>query len=144
MKQELLGFANISVQRIQDLLQIKLKILHPAAKKPLLTQRMMKKRLAFCKKYLKLTPTQWENVMFSDESTFHLVNSSGTKVRRARGISRYKQRYTIPIMKHRASVMVWGCFSRKKGRGVLYFLPKNCVMNRVCTRLFWRITCFHS
>jgi hypothetical protein len=58
---------------------------------------MMKKRLAFCKKYLKWTPTQWENGMFSDESTFHLVNSSGTKVRRARGISRCKQRYTITL-----------------------------------------------
>jgi hypothetical protein len=31
--------------------------------------------------------------------------------------------------KHSASVMVWACFSGKKGRGVLYFLPKNCTMN---------------
>ncbi len=100
-----------------------------AAKKPLLTKKMVKKRLAFCKKYLKWTPAQWENVMFSDESTFRLVNSRGIKVRRISGISRYKQRYTVPTVKHSASVMVWGCFRGKRGRGGLYFLPKNCTMN---------------
>jgi transposase len=67
--------------------------------------------------------------MFSDESTFHLVNSKGTTVRRAKGISRYKQRYTIPTVKHSERVMVWDCFSRKKGRGGLYFLLKNPTMN---------------
>jgi transposase len=67
--------------------------------------------------------------MLSDESTFHLVNSRGTTVRRAKGISRYKQGYTIPTVKHSESVMVWGCFSGKKGRGGLYFLPKNLTIN---------------
>jgi transposase len=130
VKQELLGFDNISVRRIQELLQKNLKMpAKSAAKKPLLTAKMTKKRLAFCRKYLKWTPKQWENVMFSDESTFRLVNSRASIVRRPKGISRYKQRYTIPTVKHSASVMVWGCFSGKKGRGGLYFLPKNCTMN---------------
>jgi hypothetical protein len=66
--------------------------------------------------------------MFSDESAFRLVNSRGIKVRRISGISRYKQQY-IPTVKHSASVMVWGCFSGKRRRGGLYFLPKNCTMN---------------
>jgi hypothetical protein len=102
------------VRRIQELLP---------------TAKMTKKRFAFCMKYLKWTPKQWENVMFSDESTFRLVNSRGSIMRRSRGISRYKQRYTISTVKHSASVMVWGCFSGKKGRRGLSFLPKNSMMN---------------
>ncbi len=50
MKQELLGFADISVLRIQKLLQKRLKVpARAAAIKPLLTKAMAKKRLAFCK-----------------------------------------------------------------------------------------------
>jgi hypothetical protein len=74
------------VRRIQELLQKQLKMpARATAKKPLLTKKMTRK------KYLKWTPAQWKNVMFSDESTFCLVNSRGIKVRRARGILRYKQ-----------------------------------------------------
>jgi hypothetical protein len=88
VKQELHGFDNISVRRIQELLQKNLKLpAMSAAKKPLLTAKMTKKRLAFCRKYLKWTPKQWENVIFSGESTFRLVNSRGSIVRRPRGIS---------------------------------------------------------
>jgi transposase len=130
VKQELAGFNNISVRRIQEVLQKHLKMpARTAAKKPLLTALMTRKRIKFCKKYLNWTPQQWENVMFSDESTFRLVNSRGRKVRRPMGLNRYKQRYTIPTVKHSASVMVWGCFSGKMGRGGLYFLPKNTTMN---------------
>jgi transposase len=130
VKQELLGFNEISVRRIQEVLQKNLKMpSRTAAKKPLLTPLMTRKRIKFCKKYLNWTPKQWENVMFSDESTFRLVNSRGMKVRRPSGLDRYKQRFTVPTVKHSASVMVWGCFSGKMGRGGLYFLPKNQTMN---------------
>ncbi len=94
MKQDLLGCLAISVQRIQELLQKELKMQAKAvAERPLLTKKMMKKKLAFCKKYLKWTPKQLENVMFSDRFTFHLINCRATKVRRSRGISRCKQNY---------------------------------------------------
>ncbi len=57
VKQELVEFSNISVRRIQKLLQKELKMpARAAAKKPLLTKKMTKKRLAFCKKFLKWTP----------------------------------------------------------------------------------------
>jgi hypothetical protein len=67
--------------------------------------------------------------MFFDESTFRLVNSRGIKVKRPSRLNRYKQRLTIATVKHSASVMVWGRFSGKKGRGGLYFLPKNKTMD---------------
>jgi hypothetical protein len=67
--------------------------------------------------------------MFFDESTFRLVNSRGIKVKRPSRLNCYKQCLTIATVKHSASVMVWGRFSCKKGRGGLYFLPKNKTMN---------------
>jgi hypothetical protein len=58
------------------------------AKKPLLTEKMVRKRIAFCKEHWAWTETDWENVMFSDESTFRLVNPRSMKVRRAWTMSR--------------------------------------------------------
>jgi hypothetical protein len=43
--------------------------------------------------------------------------------------NRNNQRYTIRNVKHPASIMVWGCFSGKGGRGSLYFLPPKVTMN---------------
>jgi transposase len=130
LKNEVFGWEEISVRRIQEILKDKLKLpSRAAAKKPMLTKAMVKKRLSFCKKYRHWTVDQWRKVMFSDESTFRIVNARGAKVRRPKTVSRYKHRYTIPTVKHSASVMVWACFSGSKGRGGLYFLPKNTTMN---------------
>jgi hypothetical protein len=68
-------------------------------------------------------------VMFSDESTFRLVNPRAAKVRRPSTVRRYKKRFTISTVRHSPSVMVWGCFSGRKGMGSLYFLPKGSTMN---------------
>jgi hypothetical protein len=132
LKNEVMGWGNISVRRIQFILQKELKMpSRVAAKKPLLTDLMIKKRLRFCKKYRNWKEHDWRNVMYSDESTFRLLNPRGAKVRRPSNISRYKQRFTVPTVKHSPSVMVWGCFSGKLGRGGLYFLPPNTTMNGV-------------
>ena len=90
---------------------------------------MVKKRLRFCRQYRDWSAEQWNDVMFSDESTFRIVNPRSVTVRRPKTMSRYLQRYTVATVKHSASVMVWGCFSGKKGRGGLYFLPTNQTMN---------------
>jgi transposase len=94
-----------------------------AARKPLLTQLQLKKRLAFCKKYKNWTVQQWRNVMFSDESTFCQFGTHLYRVRRPVGM-RYHKRFTIPTMKHPQKIMVWGCFSAY-GRGSMYFLQAN-------------------
>ncbi len=90
-----------------------------ASKKPLLTQQMIQKRLKFCNKYKNWKESDWEQVMFSDESTFWLVNSRGVTVRKPSTISRYLQKYTIPTIKHSASLMIW-C----KGEGWPLLLAK--------------------
>lgn len=120
---------NVSVRTIQHRLQKDLKMpARRAAKKPLLTKAMKKKRLDFCKKYEDWTSEQWQKVMFSDESTFRLIRGSSKIVRRPSNVSRFDPRYTVKTVKHPDSVMVWGAFSGNKGRGGLYFLPKNVTM----------------
>jgi transposase len=130
LKNEVPGWGDISVRTIQHRLQKKLGLpSRRAAKKPLLTEAMKRKRLAFARKYRNWTSYEWRNVMFSDESTFSLVNSRSVTVRRSKTMCRYKHKFVVKTVKHSANVMVWGCFSGKMGRGGLYFLPKNCTMN---------------
>ena len=50
-----------------------------------------------------------------------------TTMRHPRSFDRFDPQYTVPTVKH--SVMVWGCFSKEKGMGGLYFLPNNKKMN---------------
>lgn len=69
--------------------------------------------------------------MFSDESTFRLVSGGSKFIRRTATVSRYDAKYTVKTVKHPDSVMVWGAFSGNKGRGGLYFLPKNVTMRAV-------------
>lgn len=130
IKREVPGFEDVHVRTIQRTLLKRLQMpSRNAAAKPLLTPPMVKKRLAFCKKYLHMSEADWEMVMFSDESMFRLINPRATKVRRVRTSNRYLSKYTVKTVKHPASVMLWGCFSGKKGRGSLFFLPKNQTMN---------------
>jgi hypothetical protein len=67
--------------------------------------------------------------VYSDESTFRLVNLRSVMARCLSGISRYKQKYTVKTVKHSESVMVWERFSATVGRNRLFFLPKNKMMN---------------
>ena len=124
---DLLG--NVAIRTIQHRLQKDLGLpCRRAAKKPLLTDAMKKKRITFAKKYKDWTSEQWKKVMWSDESTFRLVRGGSKVVRRPSNVSRYDPRFTVKTVKHPESVMVWGCFSGIKGRGGLYFLPKNNTM----------------
>jgi hypothetical protein len=130
LKAEVPGCAKLSVRQIQFICKQRLALPSGcAAKKPLLTAKMIRKRLTFCKKYRKWTEKNWDSVMFSDESTFRLINPRAQKVRRPSTVCRYKQRYTVVNVKHSTSVMIWGCFSGNGGRGSLYFLPPKDTMN---------------
>jgi hypothetical protein len=132
LKIKVISWGDISVRRIQFILQKELKMpSRVAAKKPLLSDLMVKNCLCFCRKYRDWKEQDWMNIMYSDASTFRLVNSRGAKVRRRSNISRYKQQFTIHTMKHSSHVMVWGCFSCKLERGGLYFLPFNMTMDGV-------------
>jgi hypothetical protein len=111
LRQMVLELASLSDRTIQRSLQKHLNMLSRcAAQKPLLTEKMKKKRIAFYKAYKDWTPEQWE-VMYSDES------------------NRYDRRFTVTTVKHPDQVMVWGCFLGAVGRRGLFFLPKNTTTN---------------
>uniref|UniRef100_A0A087XEY1 Transposase Tc1-like domain-containing protein n=1 Tax=Poecilia formosa TaxID=48698 RepID=A0A087XEY1_POEFO len=98
-----------------------------AAKKPLLSRKNIRDRLIFCKRYRKWTAEDWGKVIFSEESPFRLLGTSGKQlVRRGRG-ERYHR--LTPTVKHPETIHVWGCFSAK-GVGSLTVLPKNTAMNK--------------
>ena len=100
-----------------------------AAVKPLITSRMRKDRLEFFQKYKDWTPEDWQAVMWSDESTFRVIQARRGFVRREHGRHRFHPRFTNPVVKHAKSTMIWACFSGQSGRGGLYFLPDGKTMN---------------
>ena len=90
------------------------------ARKPMLSLKNIRDRIAFCKKYRKWTEEQWENVMFSDESTFSQFYTFAPYIRRPVG-KRYEAKYCIPSVKQASKIMIWACFSGKGGRGAIWF-----------------------
>lgn len=83
--------------------------------KPLLTPKHQKKRLLWAKK---MKDQDWNNVIFSDETTFHLGQSK---------IQVWKKP-SVPVVrrtvKHPLKVHAWGCIS-SSGVGGLYLFTAN-------------------
>ncbi len=80
LRNEEFGWSHVLVRRIPENLLKKLYLpFCVAAEKPMLTTKILKKRLSFCKKYCSWTQEQWRRVMFSEESTFRLVNPRGAR-----------------------------------------------------------------
>jgi transposase len=98
------------------------------AKKPMLTRKNIRDRIYFCNKYKNWSPDDWENVMFSDESTFTQFYSFARHVRRPIG-SRYDPKYCTSAVKQSAKLMVWAAFSGKGGRGGIWFMPDGRTIN---------------
>lgn len=83
------------------------------AKKPFVSVKNRKARIAFAEKHVSWTPQQWSKILWSDESKYLLFGSDGIKyVRRPNG-EKFSPQYQLPTVKHGGgNVMVWGCFSR--------------------------------
>jgi len=86
-----------------------------AIRKPALTQKHMKARLAWANKYRDWSEEDWERVLFSDESTIEMsMGATGRRVYRTNK-QRLDPRFMQLSVKHPTKVMVWGCI----GGGVL-------------------------
>lgn len=92
---------------------------HPR-KKPKLTPAMIKKRLAWARKYSSYKKEDWDTVCFSDESTFEVLGDKAQFVRRRQG-EEYNPDCIISTVKHPLSIMVWSVIS-SKGTGRLYIV----------------------
>jgi len=98
------------------------------AKKPLLSKKNIRDRLVFCRKYRNWSADEWENVYFSDESTFTQFYAFSRHVRRPAG-KRNDPKYCTSAVKQCAKLMVWGAFSGKSGRGGIWFMPQGETIN---------------
>ncbi len=83
--------ASLAVRTIQDVLKREMGLpSRHAAKKPLLTNRMLDKRLAFANRYKNWEVEDWKTVMFSDESHFEIFRTNKfARVRRPVGSDRF-------------------------------------------------------
>lgn len=79
------------------------------AKKPLISMKNRNARLSFARRFQYWSKSDWQKVLWSDESKFNLFSSDGIRyVRRPQG-QRYNPRCQVPTVKHGGgSVMVWG------------------------------------
>ena len=87
----------------------------PVLKKPLLKIDHREKRLQFAQAHL---DDDFENIIFTDESTFRLFGFKKKVWRRA------GEPFVVRTVKHPAKVNVWGCFS-SKGFGKLVLFTEN-------------------
>lgn len=84
------------------------------SKKPFISAKNRKARIAFAKIHCNWTTEEWSRVLWSDESKFNLMSSDGVKYIRRPKNERFKVRYQVPTIKHGGGhVMVWGCFSSR-------------------------------
>ena len=98
------------------------------AKKPLLTRKNIKDRVAFCRKYKHWTSDQWEDVLFSDEATFTQSYSFVRSVRRPVGC-RDEAKYCVSAVKQCSKIMVWAAFSGKSGRAGMWIMKSGETIN---------------
>ena len=119
----------VSIRHVQKLCKTKLNLpCRKMAAKPVLTEGMKAKRIAFATRYANWTADDWKKVMFSDESHFMLNTFRRGVCRRTPGSDRNSAQFTRKMVKHPAKVMVWACFSWR-GRGAIVFLKKGEMMN---------------
>ena len=100
--------SHLSIRTISRVLLDDLKLeSFVATEKPFISKITKRKRVIFAKKYKSLSPKQWDNVLFSDESIFQAsVSEGGRRVRRIRGQGRYEEKYTKRTIKNPPSQMI--------------------------------------
>ncbi|KAK9885164.1 hypothetical protein WA026_010674 [Henosepilachna vigintioctopunctata] len=96
-------------------------------RKQLLTQKMMKKRLAWVKKYRPWTVDDWKKVVFSDETHFFVQGYKSSVVRRSDGET-LRPDHIQQTVKYPSKQMFWGFFTTN-GTGRL--APVTGMMNLV-------------
>ncbi|POM62112.1 Transposase [Phytophthora palmivora] len=91
-----------------------------ARKKPYLSKKNIRARLAYASTMLKYSDKDWEKVVFSDESSVWLTGAAGrTYVWRKPG-EEFKVECLVPTFKSgRETLMVWGCITYE-GVGALH------------------------
>jgi transposase len=81
-------------------------------KKPLLSPKNIKARLAFAKSHLSWTSDDWSRVIWSDETKICRFGSDGHNYSWKRVTERLQPKHVKQVVKHGgSSLMVWGCIT---------------------------------
>uniref|UniRef100_A0A8R1ENK8 Uncharacterized protein n=1 Tax=Caenorhabditis japonica TaxID=281687 RepID=A0A8R1ENK8_CAEJA len=93
-------------------------------KKPYISDRNRAARVAWARAHLNWTQSQWERVLWSDESKFMLFGSDGIYYLRRPVGTRYNRKYQTPTVKHdgRNVMTAWAQIPQS----VLTNLPRRC------------------
>src|SRR5579863_9446168 len=84
----------------------------PKAKKPLLTKRHIRQRLAFARKYQHWTVEDWKRVIWSDETKINRLGSDGRKWAWKKAGEGLSDRLVQGTLKFGGgSLMMWGCMT---------------------------------
>jgi|1186.fasta_scaffold111665_1 transposase len=86
---------------------------HAAKKKPLISEKNRKKRYGWCR-MRKNWITEWEKIIWSDESRYELFNNDSNNWVWRKKDERYKVDCLKPTVKNSIGIMVWGCFCNNK------------------------------
>lgn len=113
IRKEVATFHNINVSR--DTIARALKsfgyVARVKIKKPALSEKQRKARLAWAREYVSWTVDDWKNVVWSDESKFTLVNSEGKEYVWVREKGQNLDLVTETKKFGGGKVMVWGCMT---------------------------------
>lgn len=91
-----------------------------ARKVPLLKKAHVEARLKYANDHLKDAQSDWEKVLWSDETKIELFGLNSTRHVWRKKNAAYDPKNTVPTVKHGGgNIMFWGCFSAK-GTGLLH------------------------
>jgi transposase len=111
---------NVSPQTVRNRLHESNLTSHWSVKKPWISESNRKKRLKWAREHLTWDFDQWKQVLWSDESPFHLRSKGRKRVWRAKG-ERISPEVTKATLKHDRKINVWGCFTAT-GVGELHLI----------------------
>src|ERR687896_167699 len=104
---------SVSSRTIQRTLHEKGYSGHAAKKKPFISEVNKKKRFGWCRTK-KNWKTEWEKIIWSDESRFELFNNDSRNWVWRRSNERFDIDCLKPTVKNSIGVMVWGCFCNNR------------------------------
>jgi hypothetical protein len=129
---------NASVRTVRRVLEHRGRISHRPLPSPSLTPSRKRQRNEWARQYVSWKPTDWEKVIFSDETYIEMCGRKSHFVRRSDGETPRDQHFT-PRRGFCQKVLIWGCFNRR-GLGTIKVIDGNMISTRYMSMFFKMIS----